>query len=81
MQSPTDQAGKPITKNQHLLQWVDEMARLTKPDRIVWCDGSEEERHRLTEEAVAKGILIPLSPTKLPGCYLHRSNPNDVARV
>src|SRR6202453_2141368 len=81
MQPPTDASGKPVTKNQHLLQWVDEMARLTKPDRIVWCDGSEEERHRLTEEAVAKGILIPLSPTKLPGCYLHRSNPNDVARV
>ncbi len=81
MQSPTDQAGKPLTKNQHLLQWVDEMARLTKPDRIVWCDGSEEERHRMTEEAVAKGILIPLNQQKLPGCYLARSNPNDVARV
>ena len=81
MQSPTDHAGKPLTKNKHLLEWVEEMAHLTKPDQIVWCDGSEEERQRLTEQAVAKGILIPLNHEKLPGCYLHRSNPNDVARV
>jgi phosphoenolpyruvate carboxykinase (GTP) len=81
MQPPTDHAGKPLTKNVSLIQWVEETARLTKPDRIVWCDGSEEEKHRLTEEAVAQGILIPLSSTKLPGCHLHRSNPNDVARV
>src|SRR5579864_1161635 len=75
------QPGRPLTKNQQLLQWVEEMARLTKPDHVVWCDGSEEEKHRLTEEAVAKGVLLPLSPAKLPGSYLHRSNPNDVARV
>jgi phosphoenolpyruvate carboxykinase (GTP) len=81
MQFPTDQTGKPLTQNRHLLQWVEEAARLTKPDRVVWCDGSEEERHRLTEEAVAQGVLQPLSQHKLPGCYLHRSNPNDVARV
>jgi len=81
MPSGTDHNGKSMTKNQHLLAWVDEMARLTKPDAIVWCDGSEEEKHRLTEEAVAKGILIKLNHQKLPGCYLHRSNPNDVARV
>src|SRR5579864_8199745 len=81
MQQPTDSAGKPLTKNQHLLQWVDDMARLTKPEKVVWCDGSDEERHRFTEEAVAKGILLPLNGQKLPGCYLHRSNPNDVARV
>jgi phosphoenolpyruvate carboxykinase (GTP) len=81
MQFPTDQSGKPLTKSDDLVRWVDEMARLTKPDSVVWCDGSEEEKHRLTEEAVAKGILIPLNPQKLPGSYLHRSNPNDVARV
>ena len=67
MQPPTDSAGKPLTKNQHLLDWVDEMARLTKPDRIVWCDGSEEEKHRLTEETVAKGILMPLEPAEAAG--------------
>ncbi len=74
-------AGRAPTKNPTLLAWVEESARLTKPDRVVWCDGSEEERKRLTEEAVAEGIFIPLNPQKLPGCYLHRSNPNDVARV
>ena len=57
------------------------MAQLTKPDRIVWCDGSEDEKTRLTKEAVEQKILEPLNQEKLPGCYLHRSNPNDVARV
>jgi phosphoenolpyruvate carboxykinase (GTP) len=74
-------AGKLRTQNPHLRQWVDEMAKLTQPDRIVWCDGSAEERRRLIEEAVAAGILMPLNPAKRPGCYLHRSNENDVARV
>jgi phosphoenolpyruvate carboxykinase (GTP) len=68
-------------KNAHLNSWVAEVAKLTKPAAVVWCDGSEQERHRLTEQAVAAGTLIPLNPQKLPGCYLHRSNPNDVARV
>jgi phosphoenolpyruvate carboxykinase (GTP) len=79
--TPTDTAGKPLTENPHLLAWVEEMARLTAPDRIVWCDGSEEEKARLTQEAIDKKILEPLNPKTLPGCYLHRSNPNDVARV
>jgi phosphoenolpyruvate carboxykinase (GTP) len=78
---PLDSTGKPLTKNEALLKWVAEMAQLTKPDRIVWCDGSEEEKRRLTEEAVEQKILEPLNQEKLPGCYLHRSNPNDVARV
>jgi phosphoenolpyruvate carboxykinase (GTP) len=69
------------TRNRHLLAWVDEMARLAKPERISWCDGSERERERLTAEAVAQGVLLPLDPAKRPGCYLHRSNPNDVART
>jgi phosphoenolpyruvate carboxykinase (GTP) len=62
-------------------RWVDEMAALCTPDRIVWCDGSEEERERLTAEAVETGVLLPLNQEKLPGCYLHRSDPNDVART
>jgi len=67
--------------NRHLLEWVNEMAKLCKPDRVVWVDGSPEEKKRLTEQAVAEKVLEPLNQDKLPGCYLHRSNPNDVARM
>ncbi|MBE2248185.1 MAG: phosphoenolpyruvate carboxykinase (GTP) [Myxococcus sp.] len=70
-----------LTKNQRLLDWVSQMAAMTTPDQIVWCDGSDEERKRLTEYSVSKGILIPLNQQKHPGCYLHRSSPSDVARV
>lgn len=70
-----------LTTNKALLQWVAEMIRLTKPDSVVWCDGSEEERVRLTERAVKEGVLEPLNPEKHPGSYFHRSNSNDVARV
>jgi phosphoenolpyruvate carboxykinase (GTP) len=73
--------GNAPSKNEELLTWVAKMAQMTQPDQIVWCDGSEEEKKRLTEQAVKEGILIPLNPQKRPGCYLHRSNPNDVARV
>ena len=83
MGSPASAAAvhQPLSKNAHLTNWVNEMARLTKPERVVWCDGSDQEKRRLTEEAVAAGILLPLNQQKLPGCYLHRSNPSDVARV
>jgi phosphoenolpyruvate carboxykinase (GTP) len=72
---------KPGTVNPHLAKWVNEMAALCKPDRVVWIDGSDEEKRRLTEESVKAQVLTPLDQQKLPGCYLHRSNPNDVARV
>jgi len=68
-------------KNVDLKNWVNEIARMTRPDRIVLCDGSEQENHRLTEEALAAGVLIRLNQQKVPNGYLHRSNPNDVARV
>ena len=68
-------------ENQSLAQWVGEAARLTRPDRLVWCDGSEAERDRLLSEAVAAKVLLPLERHRRPGCYLHRSNPNDVART
>jgi phosphoenolpyruvate carboxykinase (GTP) len=77
-----DNSGGPApTRNPALLGWVRDMAALCKPDKVVWCDGSEEERVRLTKLAVDTGVLIPLNPKKRPGCYLHRSHPNDVARV
>src|SRR5258705_13205958 len=57
------------------------MARMCKPDRIYWCDGSDEEAKLLTEEAVADGVLIPLNADKRPRSFYSRSNPNDVART
>ena len=73
--------GTPLSRNTHLLSWIETCVQLTKPDRVVWCDGSAAEKDALTREAVRLGILIPLNQKKLPGCYLHRSNPNDVART
>ncbi len=64
-----------------LVEWVAESARLTQPANIVWCNGSSAERERLLGEAVKSGVLIRLNQRKRPGCYLHRSNPNDVART
>ncbi len=67
--------------NANIVNWVDEMVGLCRPDRVFWCDGSAEEKAALTRAAVATGILIELNQQALPGCYLHRSNPNDVARA
>src|SRR5487761_1367071 len=69
------------TKNRALIDWVAEIARLATPDQILWCNGTEAERRRLIEVAVKSGSLIPLNPKKKPESYLHRSNPNDVART
>jgi phosphoenolpyruvate carboxykinase (GTP) len=68
-------------RSRDLLDWVAKMASLTKADSIRWCDGSEAERMALTQRATTTGSLIPLNHLKRPGCYLHRSNPNDVART
>jgi phosphoenolpyruvate carboxykinase (GTP) len=81
MASQIDGSATTLTRNKALLDWVRDCAALCQPDRVVWCDGSEGEKERLTKYAVDTGVLIPLNPQKRPGCYLHRSNPNDVARV
>ena len=70
-----------VTTNKHVLNWVDEMAALCTPDKIVWIDGSEEQANALRDEACSTGEMIKLNEEKLPGCYLHRTAVNDVARV
>lgn len=70
-----------MTNNKYVLDWVNEMAALTTPDKIVWIDGSEEQTDALRKEAVSTGEIIELNQEKLPGCYLHRTSINDVARV
>ena len=70
----------PAAANAYVRQWVQECVKLCQPDEIVWCDGSLEERQGLLRRGVREGSLIELNQQKLPGCYLHRSNPNDVAR-
>ncbi|MDX6328010.1 MAG: phosphoenolpyruvate carboxykinase, partial [Streptomycetaceae bacterium] len=69
------------TKHQELIAWVDEIAGLTQPDEIVWCDGSEAEYQRLADELVAKGTFTKLDPIKRPNSYYAASDPTDVARV
>ena len=64
-----------------LNRWVDEVARLTQPDAIQWCDGSAEESSALTARMLGDGTLIALNPQTHPNCTLHRSHPRDVARV
>ena len=70
-----------MTKNPYITKWIDEMAALTQPDKIVWIDGSEEQAEALREEAVSTGEMTRLNQDLLPGCYLHRTAVNDVARV
>ncbi len=70
-----------LTKNPNVLKWVDEMTALTKPDKVVWIDGSKAQLDEITNEAVSTGEMIRLNPDKLPGCLYHRTKPNDVARV
>ncbi|MBR4157764.1 MAG: phosphoenolpyruvate carboxykinase (GTP) [Oscillospiraceae bacterium] len=70
-----------LTTNIHVLEWVADMAALCQPDRIEWIDGSEHQLDKLRAEGMRTGELIKLNEEKLPGCVLHRSDPNDVARV
>ena len=70
-----------ITNNKSVNAWIEEMKNLTNPDSVVLIDGSEELNERLRAEALKSGELIQLNQDKLPGCYLHRTAVNDVARV
>lgn len=70
-----------MTKHKKLLRWVKECQNLCKPDNVVWIDGSEKEKKRLENEAVSTGELTRLDKKKLPGCFLHRTAVNDVART
>jgi phosphoenolpyruvate carboxykinase (GTP) len=79
--SPPTGIGRNKPANRAVLDWVHEVESLTDPKNIFWCDGSEAENDYLLGEAVRQEVLIKLSQEKDPGCYLHRSNPNDVARV
>ncbi|MBR4867976.1 MAG: phosphoenolpyruvate carboxykinase, partial [Clostridia bacterium] len=70
-----------MTTNKTLLKWIDEKIDLVKPDKVVWIDGSQEQIDALRAEACATGELEKLNEELLPDCYLHRTKPNDVARV
>jgi phosphoenolpyruvate carboxykinase (GTP) len=70
-----------VTDSKALRQWVEETAAWTEPERVVWCDGSTAEKERLVAEMLGTGALHALNPDAYPACYLHRSDPNDVART
>src|SRR5216110_2116658 len=78
---PPSGIGDAKTANQAVLDWVHEIATLTEPENIFWCDGSERENEFLIAESLKQNVLIELNQKKVPRSYLHRSNPNDVARV
>src|SRR5260370_5176004 len=62
-------------------EWVDDVARTTRPDHVVWCDGTDAENDRLIDLMDSDGTLLRLNEQKLPNCFLHRSNPQDVERT
>ncbi len=70
-----------LTKNQKLIDWVNEWAEICQPDSVYWCDGSEEENNRLNDMSVAAGAAVKLDETKRPNSFYYQSDPSDVARV
>ncbi len=79
--SPAAANAPPLSTNKHLLNWVKKMAELTKPARIHWVDGSQEENDSLCRQMVDSGTMIRLNQELWPGCFYARSDSNDVARV
>ncbi len=77
----THDPSEPLSKNVHLLRWVNKIAALCKPDRIHWVDGSKAEYDRLCDEMVDAGTFTRLNPKMWPGCFLARSDASDIARV
>ncbi|PYJ19099.1 MAG: phosphoenolpyruvate carboxykinase, partial [Verrucomicrobia bacterium] len=78
---PPNDIGDARPTNQAVLDWVHEIATLTEPENIFWCDGSDRENEFLIAESLKQNVLIKLNQEKIPHSYLHRSDPNDVARV
>src|SRR5687767_1783636 len=68
-------------RHHELRAWIEQIARLCKPERVHLCDGSQEEYDTLCEQMVAAGTFTRLDPEKRPGCFLARSDASDVARV
>jgi phosphoenolpyruvate carboxykinase (GTP) len=79
--NPSQIAAGAAQPNDAVRAWVEDCARLCEPDQVEWCDGSGRERQRMIRRGIDDGVLIEMNQQKLPGCYLHRSNPNDVART
>ena len=70
-----------MTQNKSVLKWLDEIKALVNPSEVIWIDGSDAQAEALRAEACASGEIMKLNEEKLPGCYLHRTKQNDVARV
>ncbi|MGB5132849.1 MAG: hypothetical protein WBO00_09560, partial [Steroidobacteraceae bacterium] len=81
MATAVDSQSIPRQAPPELQRWVEQVALRTRPERVHWCDGSDDEYRLLIRQMLASNDLHELNPATHPGCYLHRSNPSDVARV
>ena len=81
MATATDRLASPALAPDELRRWVEQVAARTRPERVHWCDGSDDEYRELIQRMLAAGDLQALNADAFPGCYLHRSHPSDVARV